>query len=200
MKIVINHIAKTSVILLSLLALFMGLIGCGGNQAAGDAAEQEALEAQIVAKSTPKTTTTTKQVTTSKTTSRTTTTTKKVIPKLTDVSFTLTLAKDQDFAEYTTPIYIMANQTLHLNWIVIKGGEYFYLTFTLPNGKFIAVRGDGTLASYIPGEMKSEQLRANGSVVFYPNDNNWGDGYYIFHPQIYRDDPSITVKLMYYVE
>jgi hypothetical protein len=199
MKTTLSNKTKAAAILLSLLALVMGLIGCGGNQAASDAAEQEALASQIVPKATPKTTST-KPASTTKSTSKTTTTTKKVVPKLTDVSFTLTLAKDQDFVEYTTPIYILASQTLHLNWMVIKGGEYFYMTFTLPNGKFIAVRSDGSLSSYIPGEMKSEQLRANGSVVFYPADNNWGDGYYIFHPQIFRDEPSITVKLMYYVE
>jgi hypothetical protein len=190
--------ARTAVIIISLLALFMSLMGCGGNEADADAAEQDALAAQIVTKTSAKTTTT-KPVTSSKITSKTTTTTKKVTPKLTDVTFTLAPAKDQDFVEYTTPIYLLASQTLHLNWMVIKGGDHFYLTFTLPNGKFIAVCNDGSLSGYTPGTM-SEKLFSNGSVVFYPADNNWGDGYYIFHPGIYQDDEAITVKLMYYVE
>jgi hypothetical protein len=194
----INHIAKASVCLFSLLFLVMVLAGCGGDKAASDASEQQALADQIVTQTT-KTSTAKPASSTKSTTKPATTTTKKVVPKLTDLSFTLDPTNDQEFAEYTTPIYILASQTLHLNWQVVKGGEYFYLTFTLPNGKFISVRSDGGLSSYIPGE-KSEQLRTNGSVVFYPANNDWGDGYYIFHSQIFQDDPAITLKLLYYVE
>jgi hypothetical protein len=189
--------AKVLVITLSLLALFMGMIGCGGNKDAGDTGDQQTAAGKSTSQTISKTTSA-KPTTTAKSTAKTTTT-KKAVPKLTDISFTLTPTKDQDTVEYTTPIYLLATQTLHLNWLVVKGGDYFYLTFTLPDGKFISVRNDGTLSAYTPGET-SDKLGPAGSIVFYPSDNNWKDGYYIFHPQIYQDDPSITIKLLYYVE
>jgi hypothetical protein len=196
MKVSVNNMAKAVVVILSLLALLLGLIGCGGNKEAGDAGQQQTQVSQSP-QATPKTVA--KTSTAAKSTTKPTTTTKKVVPKLTDTSFTLTPTPDQDIAEYTTPIYLLASQTLHLNWLVVKGGDYFYLTFTLPDGKFISVRNDGSLSGYTPGET-SERLGSAGSIVFHPADNNWKDGYYIFHPQIYQEDPSITIKLLYYVE
>jgi hypothetical protein len=116
----ININAKAAVCLLSLLTLVMALTGCGGDKES-DAAEQQALAAQIVTQTTSKTSSTKPVSTTKSTTKPATTTTKKVIPKLTDLSFTLAPTNDQEFAEYTTPIYILASQTLHLNWLVVKG-------------------------------------------------------------------------------
>lgn len=189
--------AKVIVITLSLLALLMGLMACGGNKEANNTTDQQNPAAKSTSQTTAKAVSV-KPTTTAKSTTKPTTT-KKAVPKLNDISFTLTPSKDQDVVEYTTPIYLLATQTLHLNWLVIKGGDYFYLTFTLPDGKFIGVRNDGSLFSYTPGET-SDKLGSAGSIVFYPSDNNWKDGYYIFHPQIYQDDPSVTIKLLYYVE
>jgi hypothetical protein len=197
MKVSANNKAKVVAVLLSLIALVLGLTGCGGNQAAGDASQQDTPTASSAPSAAPKTTAI--KSTTAKSTTKATTTTKKVVPKLTDISFTLTPAQDQDAAEYTTPIYMLASQTLHLNWLVVKGNDYFYMTFTLPDGKFIAIRNDGGLSGHVPGDL-SDKLKAAGSIVFCPADNNWKDGYYIFHPKIYQDDPSITIKLLYYVE
>ncbi len=74
------------------------------------------------------------------------------------------------------------------------------MTFTLPNGNVIAVRSNGSMANYIQGDLNSEKLTKNGDLVFCPDDNDWGSGYYLFHPHIYKDDPSVTVKVLYWVD
>jgi hypothetical protein len=126
-------------------------------------------------------------------------TTAKVMPKLTDISFTLALDAQQQFTENTTPIYLQASQVLHLSWVVIKGGDHFFMTFTLPSGKLIAIRGNGSLSNYNSGEAL-EKLYKSGDVVFTPADNDWREGYYLFHPQIFQGDQTITVKLLYWIE
>jgi hypothetical protein len=119
---------------------------------------------------------------------------------LTDVSFTLSLETGQEYAEITTPIYLQASQVLHLSWLVVKGGNYFYMTFSMPSGKVIAVRSNGSLAAYTPAVLAEEKLTKSGDVVFRPSDNDWGDGYYIFHSQINKGDTAVTVKLLYWIE
>jgi hypothetical protein len=122
------------------------------------------------------------------------------VPKLNDISFVLLLEPKQDYTESTTPIFLRANQVLHINWLVVKGGNHFHLTFSLPNGDSIAVRTDGSLAAYSATGNPPEELTKNGSLVFRPSDNDWDDGYYIFHSQIMSGDASVTVKLLYWIE
>jgi hypothetical protein len=126
--------------------------------------------------------------------------TPKTMPKLTDIAFTLTLPEGQAYTENTVPIYLKADQTIHINWLVVKGGDHFHMTFTLPNGNLIAVDNTGHLNSYGRGETKCENLTKNGDLVFRPSDNDWQDGYYLFHPHLQTSDPAVTVKILYWIE
>jgi hypothetical protein len=122
------------------------------------------------------------------------------VPKLNEISFSLALESKQNYTESTTPIFLRTNQVLHMNWLVVKGGNHFHLTFTLPNGEAVAVRSDGTLAAYSPTGPVSEDLTKSGSLVFRPSDNDWEDGYYIFHSYITTGDQDVTIKLLYWIE
>lgn len=126
--------------------------------------------------------------------------TPKTVPKLTDIAFTLTLAEGQIYTENTLPIYIKASQTIHMNWLVVKGGDHFHMTFSLPDGSLIAVGKTGNLTSYGRSETSSDNLTKNGDLVFMPGDNDWQDGYYLFHPQLHSGDQSVTVKILYWIE
>ncbi len=199
--IVINK-AKVAIVTLSLLALTMGFTGCGGGEpAAADETKTTSTPTGTATTSTsPKASKSTTTKSAAQTVSKTGAATKTVVPKLTDVSFTLSLETGQEYAEVTTPIYLQASQVLHLSWLVVKGGNYFYMTFSMPSGKVIAIRSNGSLAAYTPAVLADEKLTKSGDVVFRPSDNDWGDGYYIFHSQINKGDTPVTVKLLYWIE
>jgi hypothetical protein len=193
---------KTGIICLSLAACTLGFNGCGGN----DSGDQSSTPSSSVTSPPPATkkaatksatpTAKASSQTSGKTTANATT---KTIPKLTDISFTLTLDPGQEYTEATTPIYLQATQILHLSWLVVKG-NHFYLTFSLPNGNLIAVRSNGSLCIYSSDSILNEKLTRNGDLVLRPDDNDWKDGYYIFHSQLYKGDASTVVKLLYWIE
>jgi hypothetical protein len=193
---------RTKLILISLaiVVLIAGLSGCGGKSKpsatatpSGTAQTSPSATAtkKAAASVAPKTTAPTAAVKSP---------TPSAVPKLNDISFSLALDKGQDYTESTTPIFLRANQVLHMNWLVVKGGNHFHLTFTLPAGDAIAVRTDGTLSAFPPTGLVPEELTKNGSLVFRPSDNDWDDGYYIFHSQIMSGDSAVTVKLLYWIE
>jgi hypothetical protein len=122
------------------------------------------------------------------------------MPKLTDIAFTLTLADGQNYTENTIPIYLKSDQTIHLNWLVVKGGDHFHMTFSLPDGNLVSVGNTGNLAAYGRGETTSENLTKNGDLVFRPGNNDWQDGYYLFHPQLKTNDQAVSVKILYWIE
>jgi glucose/arabinose dehydrogenase len=188
------------IILESLMAILLS--GCGTAQAAADTsgAPSSTAASKLSASPTPSRTGSIPAVATPTVKSSTVATTPaRIVPKLTDISFTLALDTQQAFTENTTPIYLQAAQVLHLSWVVIKGGDHFFMTFTLPNGRLIAIRGNGSLGNYSTGEAL-EKLYKGGDVVFKPSDNDWREGYYLFHPQIFQGDPPVTVKLLYWIE
>jgi hypothetical protein len=121
-------------------------------------------------------------------------------PKLNDIAFTLALDPGQQYTEATTSIFLKSNQILHMNWLVVKGGNYFYLTFTLPDGNVIAVRSNGSLESYPTISGIPQKLSKTGGLVVKPSDRDWTDGYYIFHSQLYTGDVTTAVKLIYWIE
>ena len=121
-------------------------------------------------------------------------------PKLNDVAFTLSLDPGQQYTEGTTSIFLKADQILHMNWLVVKGGNYFYLTFTLPDGNEIAVRNNGSLESYPTSSTTPQKLTKTGGLVVRPSDRDWTNGYYIFHSQLYTGDISTSIKLIYWIE
>lgn len=121
-------------------------------------------------------------------------------PKLNDIAFTLTLDPGQQYTEATTSIFLKTNQILHMNWLVVKGGNYFYLTFTLPDGNAIAVRSNGSLEAFPTISGVPQKLSKTGGLVVKPSDRDWTDGYYIFHSQLYTGDVTTAVKLIYWIE
>jgi hypothetical protein len=215
MKLITAPQLKIITVVLILAAIMAGVSGCSGNKssptpsasgapstAAGaasakpsstaSAAASTAVVPAVAAKTTPPAA--------PKTTPPKTSPVSTSVPKLNDVAFTLSLDNGQQYAENTTPIYLKASQILHMNWLVSKGGNYFYMTVTLPTGAQIAIRNDGEIANYVPGESTAEKLTRSGDLVFSPVNNDWTDGYYLFHPQIYKNDASVTVKLLYWIE
>jgi hypothetical protein len=208
----IRNKAKICLVSLVLLALTSVVSGCGGADSSVEVtsagSESTQTVADATASSTPKSTKTqtTKSATPTATKSSadsaaktTPTAVQKTVPKLTDVSFTLTLDEGQKYTEYTTPIYLEATQKLHLNWLVVKG-DHFYLSFSLPSGSAITVRSNGSLGPYSPETIINEKLTKNGDLVLSPSTNDWTDGYYIFHSQLLKGDSPATVKLLYWIE
>ena len=191
---------KSALVSLAIVALIAGLSGCGSK----DAAAKDTPKASA-SPSTTASPTTTKKPAAAPVTKTTVPVAPKAptpsaVPKLNDISFSLALDKGQDYTEATTPIFLKASQTLHMNWLVVKGGNHFYQTFSLPSGSSIAVRTNGSLAAYSPIDSIPEKLTKSGSLVFCPSDNDWEDGYYIFHSQIITGDTAVTVKLLYWIE
>jgi hypothetical protein len=195
---------RTAVILLSLLASIIGCAGCGGQASAQQptrTAIATASAASVSENKAPKTTTPPATKSSAQANTRTSpTATQKTVPKLTDISFTLALDPGQTYTEHTTPIYLLPDQKLHLSWLVVKGGDYFYLSFSLPTAKVITIRSDGSLGNYSPETIKDEKLTKSGDVIIYPACNDWIEGYYIFHPQLFKGDPPVTVRLLYWIE
>jgi hypothetical protein len=195
---------KAIIIILSSFILIIVMAGCSGTKPGNgpETTPNSTVSPTAVSKNTTgKTDTTSSTKAPAQNVAKSTPTpTAKKTPKLTDNTFTLTLLPAQEYVENPVPIYLLASQVLHISWMVIKGGDHFHMTFTLPNGTLIGVTSTGKLSSYLHGESSTEKLTKNGDLVFQPGNNDWGDGYYIFHPQIYKDDASITVKLLYWIE
>jgi hypothetical protein len=194
----------------ALLLVILVMAGCGGkadstdSKASPTASPGASPAASPTSKTTNKTTATKSAATTKASaagSSKTTpTATPKAMPKLTDIAFTLTLPDGQDYTENTIPIYLKADQTIHMNWLVVKGGNHFHMTFSLPDGNIIAVGNTGNLTAYGRGETTCEDLTKNRDLVFRPGDNDWQDGYYLFHPQLQTGDQPVTVKILYWIE
>jgi len=123
----------------------------------------------------------------------------KPTPALNQVSFSLSLKPPQEYNECTQPIYLKSQNILHLAWSVTGVGEYLFLTFNTPNGKYIGVKADGTMAE-LPAGKAADKLSRVGSFILKPAAQNLGDGYYIFRTYISDKDEAITVKLLYWIE
>lgn len=190
-----RHQIKVLLVSLAIAMLMAGLSGCGGK-----AVQPTTTLTPTVSPTTTKKAAASVAPKTSITAAATKVPTPSAVPKLNDISFSLALDKGQDYTESTTPIFLRADQILHMNWLVVKGGNHFHLTFSLPSGESIAVRADGTLAACSPIDGVPEELTKNGSLVFRPSDNDWTDGYYIFHSQIMAGDAAVTIKLLYWIE
>ena len=184
-----------------LLVILMAATGCGGKTDAGTPLKAGATPLSTAKTAVTKTTAPATTKASAGSSSKTTpSATPKAMPKLTDIAFTLTLLDGQDYTENTIPIYLKADQTIHMNWLVVKGGDHFQMTFSLPDGNLIAVGNTGNLSAYSRGAMNCEKLTKNGDLVFRPGDNDWQDGYYLFHPFLQTSDQSVTVKILYWTE
>jgi uncharacterized protein YceK len=123
----------------------------------------------------------------------------KPAPALSQVNFSLSLQPPQEYTEYTQPIYLKSENTLHLVWTVTGVGDHLYLAFNTPNGKYIGVKADGNMVDLSPSRA-AERLPRVGSFILKPSLQSFGDGYYIFHAHITGKDQAINVKLLYWTE
>jgi hypothetical protein len=200
-KKIFNILTKKSIavlIIASVIMLLLAFTGCGSSK---DADELQTSAAPTAgAKATPSATRASTNSSPKNTTKAAPTTSPRALPKLTDISFTLALDAQQEYSEYPSPIYLKTTQALHLSWVVVKGGDHFYMTFTLPSGKLIGVRSNGSLTGLVAGQLPTEPLTKSGDLVLRPDDNDWQEGYFLFHPQIHKGDSNIAVKLLYWIE
>jgi hypothetical protein len=130
-----------------LTMVMLAATACGGKAGASNTVASKAASPSVSSTATKAAVTTTKASAGSpgKTTPSAT---PKAMPKLTDIAFTLTLADGQNYTENTIPVYLKSDQTIHLNWLVVKGGDHFHMTFSLPDGNLIAVGNSGNLTAY----------------------------------------------------
>ncbi len=124
--------------------------------------------------------------------------TKKTVPALTTIKFTLSLKPEQSYTEYTVPIYLTAEQVLHLEWLPESGTGTMRMAITTPNGKYLGVTTDCKLAELPEGSILCSKLNKVDNLIF--KAELWGDGYYIFHPNLQSGDSDVSMKLLYWVE
>ena len=120
-------------------------------------------------------------------------------PTLTQTSFTLLLTSPETYTEYTLPIYLSSQSTIHLVWTVSGVGEHIRMAINVPGGQLVGVKAAGGFVN-MTSDAPCDQLNRSGSIVLKPSDQNWASGYYIFHPYICNNDPTVAVKILYWIE
>ena len=180
-----KHVIRMALasMLLALLALVTSFMSCSS-----------ASTTQTTTKPSTTATTSTPRPTSTPTTPKVTTT-----PPLNQASFTLLITPPQTYAEYTLPIYLTANSVIHLVWTVSGVGEHIRMAFNTPDGQYIGVKTNGGFVT-LTTEKQCDQLSRSGSIILKPSDQKWVNGYYVFHPYICDKDPTINVKLLYWIE
>ena len=126
-------------------------------------------------------------------------TTPTTTPALAQTSFSLALVSPQTSAGYTLPIYLSANNTLHLVWTVSGVGENMRMKINTPDGKIVEVEPDGSFVT-ISSDDPCDQLNSSGSIILKPATQKLAGGYYVFYPYICDGDQSVNVKIMYWIE
>jgi hypothetical protein len=178
-----------TLILLALPALAMSAASCGAKTTTKTTPKSAAVA--ITAPTAPKPTVAT---TTMPTTPKTT-----VTPTLAQTTFPLLITAPQTYAEYTLPIYLAAEDTIHLVWTVSGVGEHIRMAVNTPDGQYMGVKATGGFIA-LTTDKPCDQLNRSGSVVMKPDEQKWVDGYYIFHPYIADKDPGVNVKILYWID
>lgn len=179
--------AALAFILLILLTLTITAAGCAAKTPTKTTPKPAVTSATVPA------TTPTIPPTTSTTTKVTTT------PTLTQTAFPLLITAPQTYAEYTLPIYLSADDTIHLVWAVSGVGEHIRMSINTPDGKYVGIKAAGGFVA-LSNDAPCDQLNRSGSIVLKPADQKWVDGYYVFHPYISDKDPTVNVKILYWIE
>ena len=169
----------------ALLVLVMSFVSCGSTKTT-----------QTTTKPGTTATTSTTRPTSTPTTPKVTTTT---TPELNQASFTLSITPPQTYAEYTLPLYLTSNGIIHLVWTVSGVGEHIRMAFNTPDDQYIGVKTNGGFV-ILTNDKPCDQLNRSGSIDLNPSDQKWVDGYYVFHLYICDQDPSVTIKLLYWTE
>ncbi len=112
---------------------------------------------------------------------------------------TLTFDLDEDNPEYTFPIYLRNDETLHLYWWVeSKGNRAWFHIFT-PSGKVLGFYDDeGAFANNTLAEGFTREM-TEGVTQFSPSDYDWGEGYYTMHVIGSGQEP-VMVRVEWWIE
>jgi hypothetical protein len=172
--------------LVALLSLVMSFVSCSSKSTT-----------QTTIKPNTTTTTSTPRPISTPTTPKVTT--KTTTPTLNQASFTLSITPPQTYAEYTLPIYLTSESIIHLVWTVSGNGEHIRMAFNTPDGQYIGVKTNNGFVT-LTNDKPCDQLNRSGGIVLNPSNQKWVDGYYVFHTYIYDQDPTVTVKLLYWIE
>jgi len=180
------NLTALMLILIAALVLTVPSMSCGSKKAVKPTT--------TTAASNSRTTTPITAPPSSKTTPKVTTT-----PALTQTSFNLLLTSPETYTEYTMPIYLPSQSTIHLVWTVSGVGEHIRMSINIPGGQLVGVKTIGGFTN-MTNDTPCEQLNRSGSIVMQPSEQNWAGGYYIFHPYICGTDPTVAVKILYWIE
>jgi len=112
---------------------------------------------------------------------------------------TLTFDLDEDNPEYTFPIYLRNDETLHLYWWVEgrEGGVWFHIL--TPSGQSLGFYdNEGNFANNTLAEGFTREM-TEGATQFSPSDYDWGEGYYTMQV---NDGVQglITVRVEWWIE
>lgn len=183
-----------AIILLISLVLLPILSGCGQKTAAANT------PAPTTSPATPQPATPAAKTTDTPTPSPTPKPSPTVKPTLSTVPFTLSLGTDQEYMEYTLPLYLKKDDLLHMNWVVTSGGDHLSFSFMTPDGETVILKRDGTIVRNYPDTYPDEKLFTTGNIIFRPSDYGWREGYYLFRPHIRRGDANVGAKILYWIE
>ncbi|HEY55093.1 MAG TPA: hypothetical protein G4N91_02280 [Dehalococcoidia bacterium] len=114
-----------------------------------------------------------------------------LLPQYYTLSFTLEADSD-----YSFPIYLQNEQTLHFTWWTEQGIEIWF-GFTTPSGKFI---GFYEIGSFANGSLEEDfrSLLEGGITVFSPSQYGWGEGYYEMLASSFSQQAEVQVQ--YWIE
>jgi hypothetical protein len=191
---VIKHFLP-ALILSALITVFLFCTGCGATTAVKTTIKPPSTGTLSNTKPTISSSEPATAIIPNKVTSTTTSTT----PTLVQNTFPLLITSPQTYAEYTLPIYLKADDTIHLVWTVSGVGEHIRMSINTPDGKYVGVKVTGGFIA-LTGDNPCDQLNRSGSIVLTPSDQKWVDGYYVFHPYIIDKDPTVNVKILYWID
>jgi hypothetical protein len=110
-----------------------------------------------------------------------------LLPQYYTLSFTL-----EADSNYSFPIYLQNEQTLHFTWWTEQGIEIWF-GFTTPSGKFIGFYENGSFAnSSLEEDFRS--LLEGGVTVFSPSQYGWGEGYYEMVASAFSQQAEVQVQ------
>lgn len=112
---------------------------------------------------------------------------------------TVTFDLDEDNSEYTFPIYLHNNETLHMYWWVEGSESDVWFHIFTPSGQvFGFYDNEGNFANSTLAEGFTRGM-TEGITQFSPSDYGWGEGYYTMSVNDGRSG-LITVRVEWWIE
>jgi hypothetical protein len=114
-------------------------------------------------------------------------------PEYHELSFELYVPEGEEYDEYSFPIYLKNDQTLHFSWTVEQGDKIYFM-FLTPDGKAFGVSSDG---KFIEGSGMYSEM---GIAIFSPSEHGSGEGYYEMKPHLWSEGRRAEVTVRYWIE